>query len=158
MRYVSFPFFGPWGRWYPWFGSGFGWYPGFVTYNPYRYGGTRWMWGRYGMWYDPWGYYYDPFYPAYGYYSGSGGSGKSKPAKTLGSIRFKVDPGTAKVYVDGVLQGMAYEFSGLTSHLELEAGTHTLELRADGYETVVLEITVEAGRTLTERVTLTKKK
>jgi hypothetical protein len=160
VRYISFPFFGPWGRWYPWFGSGFGWYPGFVGYNPYFYGGTRWMWGRYGMWYDPWGYYYDPFFYGVGGYSGVSRSRDYKPEKekTVGGIRLKVNPGFAKVYIDGVLQGIADEFDGLATHLELEGGTHTLELRADGYETLRRDIKVEAGRTLTERLTLKKTK
>ncbi len=153
VRYISFPFFGPWGRWYPWFGSGFGWYPGFVTYNPYRYGGTRWTWGRYGMWYDPFAYMYDPLYSGYGYYSGSR---ETKTKSTIGSIRLRVSPSFAKVYVDGVLHGLVSDFDGLTNHLRLEAGHHTLELRADGYETLRREITVEVGRTLTERATLKK--
>ena len=33
-----------------------------------------------------------------------------------------------------------------------------LELRADGYQTLTKEITVEAGKTLTERASLKKKK
>lgn len=157
VSYISFPFFGPWGRWYPWFGSGFGWYPGFVSYDPWRYGATRWGWGRYGLWYDPYSYYYDPYYygGGPGYYSS--GTRETKVKDTTGGIRLKVSPGEARVYIDGVLQGTVDEFDGLAGHLTLEGGRHTLELRADGYETVTREITVEAGRTLTERVTLKKK-
>ena len=59
---LNFPLFGPWGRYYPWFGNGFGWNYGFVSYSPFIYGNTAWLWNRYGF-YDPYGMYgygYDP--------------------------------------------------------------------------------------------------
>jgi len=159
---ISFPVYGPWGNYYPWYGSGFGWNLGFVYYDPWLYPGTSWGWGRYGLWYDPYGYYpyYDPFYSG-GY--GGGGSGYYEPKapkdrNMVGSIRIKVNPGSAKVYVDGALYGTATEFDGLSNHLELDGGKHMLELRADGYQTLTKEITVEAGKTLTERASLKKKK
>ena len=42
--------FSPFGRWSPFYGSGFGYNVGFVTYNPWYYGSTRWIYGRYGLW------------------------------------------------------------------------------------------------------------
>lgn len=162
--WISFPFFGPWGRWYPWYGSGFGWNLGFVTYNPWCYGATSWGWGRYGMWYDPHAYYYDPYwgpqyscgYPYLPY--GGGGSSEPKARKTTGSLRLKVNPKTAAVYVDNALVGTVDDFDGLSSHLDLEGGRHVLEFRADGYETYVKEVVVETGKVQTERLTLKKKK
>jgi hypothetical protein len=154
---VSFPLYGPWGRWYPWYGSGFGWNLGFVTYNPWRYGATRWYWGRYGLWYDP--YIYDPYWydP---YYSGYGGGGYSRdydePKRMTGSIRLKAKPSSASVYIDGALVGKIESFDGLNEGLELDGGTHTLEIRADGYEIYRGEIDVKVGKTLTERVSLKK--
>jgi hypothetical protein len=152
--YVSHPFYGPWGWYCPWFGSGFGWYGAYYGYNPYFYGGTYWGWGRYGYWYDP--YFYAGGYsePAYGGSGGGGGDIKT----TIGSVRLKVNPGSAKVYIDGVLYGEADDFSGMRNHLELDSGRWVMELRADGYEPLRREITVEAGRTLTERASLIKKK
>jgi hypothetical protein len=159
--YVSHPFYGPWGWYCPWFGPGFGWYAGYIGYNPYFYGATSWGWGRYG-------YYYDPFF--YGgsadlYYSGGGGGGGGggyssggEVKSRIGSVRLKVNPGSAKVYIDGVLYGEADEFGGMKNHLELDGGRWVMELRADGYETLRREITVEPGRTMTERATLNKKK
>lgn len=156
---ISFPLFGPWGRWYPWYGSGFGWNLGFLTYNPWRYGGTRWIWGRHGLWYDPYGYdpyMYNPYYSGYGYGYGSGGSRSEAPKRMTGSVRLRVKPNDAKVYVDGALVGTVDEFDGLRHHLELDGGRHVLEIRADGYETYRAEIDVAVGKTLTERVTLKK--
>jgi PEGA domain len=158
---VSFPLYGPWGRWYPWYGSGFGWNLGFVTYNPWHYGAARWYWGRYGLWYDPFiydPYWYYPYYPHDGGYS-SGGGGRDdydEPKSMVGSIRLKVNPSSAQVYVDGALVGTADGFDGLSDHLELDGGKHTIELRAEGYETYRGEIDVKVGKTLTERVSLKK--
>lgn len=139
------------------------------------------MWGRYGLWwygptpwYDPW---YDPWfmyggYP-YGYgmamygYSGgygagsSGGSGGGSHSSEeyhpeTGSLRLRVDPEKAQVYVDGVLQGVVDDFNGLSGHLNITGGTHMLELRANGFVSLKDEIIVETNRTQTYRASLKK--
>jgi hypothetical protein len=151
--------FGPWGRWYPWYSSGFGMNVGYMLFDPWQYGMTSWVWGRYGMWpYDP---FYDPFYYPYGYSSsyGYGADSSSYPAHhDQGSLRLRMDPATAQVYVDGVLHGSVDDFSGLTKHLQLDAGSHLLEVKADGYETYSSQISVTAGKTVTYRASLKKKK
>ena len=161
LSFVAFPLYGPWGNWYPWYGSGFGWNLGFVTYNPWYYGATRWYWGRYGLWYDP--YIYDPYWfdPYYQGYGGGGGYSSHRenydePKRMTGTIRLKAKPSAANVYVDGALVGTVNDFDGLSDHLELDGGKHTLELRADGYQSYRGEIDVEVGKTLTERVSLKK--
>jgi hypothetical protein len=114
----------------------------------------------YGYWHDP--FLYDP----YGYYGGpwpyywgqpGSGSGRYERDKTdddLGSIRLRVNPRTAKVYVDGALAGTVDEFDGLTNHLKLPAGKHEIELRADGYESLTLTVNVDRRKTRTERASL----
>ena len=72
-------------------------------------------------------------------------------------MRVRADPSTAKVYVDGALAGTVDDFNGLTHHLELEAGTHQLEIRADGYQNYSTEITIETGKTITARASLKKR-
>jgi hypothetical protein len=162
--------FSPWGRWYPWYHSGYGSHFGYVTFDPWRYGSSRWTWARYG-WYDPFAYPYgygpygyDPFGHFYGatywgspYYStfdGYGGSYDDDGDDNLGSVRLKVNESAAKVYIDGALAGVVDDFDGLTDHLELAEGKHQLELRLDGYQTFTTEIDVKAGRTRTERINL----
>ena len=153
---VSFPFYGPWGNYYPWLGSGLGYGYGYVYYDPWRYGATSWLWGRYGMWYDPWGY--DP-QGSYSYSSsGYSSSVRDVEPKRTGNIRLKANEKKAKVYIDGALVGVVDEFDGLSDHLELEGGPHQLELRAEGYEPYVGVLVVEAGKTLTERVSLKRVK
>jgi hypothetical protein len=142
----------PWTNWYPWY-SGLGWNFGYVTYGPYGYGSSRWLWGPYG-WYDPWDY--DPYYTPY-YRERYEEDYRESESRRVGSIRLRANPEFAQVFVDGALVGVVDDFNGLTNHLELEGGTHTIELRADGYETYVREINVKVGKTVTERINLKKK-
>ena len=158
--------FSPWGRWYPWYTGGWGY--GWVSYDPWRYGGTRWVWGRYGTWwyeptpwYDPW---YDPYYGWYGMTYGGGGGGvhsyasNTEERSSTGKLRLKVNPSAAKVYIDGVLQGVVDDFNGLSSSLEISEGTHQLEIRGDGYATLKDQIKIEGGTTQTYRGSLKKTK
>jgi hypothetical protein len=141
---------------YPWYAGGFGYYDPWH----YGYGYNRWRHYPYGLGVGVFGYpygFYDPFFPygSYGYYGGGYGAAASRDDRDddtpTGSIRLRVSPSHARVYVDGALVGTVDEFDGLTGHLELGAGAHVLELRADGYETVTTDISVRAGRTMTER-------
>jgi hypothetical protein len=66
-------------------------------------------------------------------------------------LRLRISPAEALVYVDGALAGTVDDFNGLTNHLELAAGEHTIEVRAAGYDTLVLTVDVEEGKTITQR-------
>lgn len=57
----------------------------------------------------------------------------------VGGLIFNVNPGKAEVLVNGVVQGMASDFTQ-ERYLKLSNGTHRLELRAEGYETYTKEI------------------
>ncbi len=157
--FVSFPFFGPWGRYYPWYTPGFGWSVGFMGYNPWSYGATCWQWGRYGPWYDPYSYCWNSYWiPPASASSEAGRRAAAKPRETMGSVRIKANPATAKVYIDNALVGTVDEFDGLSNHLEIAGGRHVLQLRADGFLPHTEEIVVTAGRTQTVRISLKKTK
>jgi hypothetical protein len=94
----------------------------------------------------------DPGYSGYGV---SAAAPKSK--STTGSVRLRVAPSTAKVYIDDALAGTVDDFNGLTNHLEIEGGPHVLKLVADGYRTYMGDFKVETGRTVTVRIDLKKK-
>ena len=153
--------FSPWGRWYPWYNAGFGY--GYVSYDPWRYGSSRYSLWRYGSWYNP----YDPFCYSAGYWmcdaygggwSGGGGGGSTEEGESdvTGSVRLRISPAHAKVFVDGTLVGVVDDFDGLRGHLKLTLGTHVVEIKADGYETFVPEIVIAEGKTITVRGTLKK--
>jgi hypothetical protein len=149
--------FSPWGRWSPWYGYGYGpsSYYGHVVYSPWLYGGSVWSWNRYG-WHDP--FLFDPFgyggYAPYYWPSERTDDDNRGDGLVTGSLRLRVNPGEARVYIDGALAGVASEFGGLSGHLALPAGEHEIELRADGYATYTGRVEVRPNRTQTERINL----
>ncbi len=52
----------------------------------------------------------------------------------VGGLIFQVNPPDAEVVLDGVVQGVASEFTE-ERYLKVDSGTHRLELRKAGYET-----------------------
>jgi hypothetical protein len=142
--------------WPSWYYPYYGGYFGYSSY-PYGYG----YWNRYG-WYDP--FLFDPF--GYGYYGAVpyyyppsvsySTQYETRERASTGSVRFKVNPKDAKVYIDGALAGTVDEFDGLSDHLELASGPHQLELRADGYKSFTGTLDVKEGQTRTTRVSLDK--
>ena len=97
------------------------------------------------------GGYYDggwgPYDPWYGGYPSAGGY--------TGSIRLKVKPRNAAVYVDGFFVGLVDEFDGIFQRLPIEPGAYTIEIRADGYEPHTFDVRVVPDRTTTYEAELT---
>jgi hypothetical protein len=122
---------------YPWGYGGLG----FGSY----WGGYGSYWGGYDGFYDPWWYGYDPWQGAYS----TGGYEDYD-----GALRLKVKPRNATVYVDGYFAGQVDEFDGVFQRLHVEPGPHRIEVRADGYEPLVLDVRIVPGRTLTYSGTL----
>ena len=102
-----------------------GYYGGFY---PWSWGGLG-VGGYYGGWYDPWGGWYDPYQPTagYGFYAD-------------GSVKLKVTPRQAEVFVDGYYAGSVDDYDGLFQRLRLESGPHRIEVRLDGYEPLSFEV------------------
>ena len=151
-------------------GGGVAYYPG-VFYDPYysyysdpfyyRHG------GRYSSYWSPHGYgyglgylAYDPFlsgayggygtgYGAYGYDPYQGGYGAGSSYRGVGSIRLKVKPSEAQVYVDGYYVGVIDSYDGAFQRLNIEEGPHKVEVRAEGYEPVQFDVMVTPGETIT---------
>jgi hypothetical protein len=120
--------------------------------------------GYYGGYYDPWWYgpgysgyyggYYDPWYggyPTYGTYGTYGypQGGSSYYQEDEGLLRLKIKPRDAEVYVDGYFVGVVDEFDGVFQRLHIESGTHRVEIRAPGYETLVVDVRISADRLTT---------
>jgi PEGA domain-containing protein len=145
------------GSWYPytydsWYGYPYGslGYYGYSSY--YRYGFPGYGYGL--------GYFYDPFFFGYGYgsggygggygggYYGGGGAGYYSRYDT-GSLRLKISPRDAKVYIDGYFVGVVDSFDGVFQRLAVDAGSHRVEVRADGYEPVQFEVMITPGETVT---------
>jgi hypothetical protein len=124
-------------------------YPYPQYYYPYGY-------GAFGLGY----FYYDPYaWYGYGYgvpYSSYAVYTNPYPvAYQYGEIRLQVRPRNAEVYVDGYYAGRVEDFDGFTQSLRLEEGNHTIEIVADGYDTLVFNVRVTAGRKIDYRAELT---
>ena len=101
------------------FGSGYG-------YNPY------WN-GYYGH-----SYGYTPH--SYGGYTGD---------YYTGSLRLRVSPRFAEVYVDGYYVGLVNDYDGIFQRLRLEEGPHYIEIREPGFEPLSFEVLILPGKTIT---------
>lgn len=113
--------------WMPGYGFGFGYF----GYDPFLFGG-----------------YYDPYTSVYGAGQSSGGYGVGQ-YKGVGSLRLKVKPANAQVYIDGYYVGLVDSFDGMFQKLEIEAGSHRVEIKAEGFEPVQFDAMVTPGETVT---------
>jgi PEGA domain len=75
----------------------------------------------------------------------------TKPS--TGRLRLDIASDTVlQLYVDGYYVGTSAD---VNRELRLEAGPHRLEIRAAGYEPLVVEVNIPAGRSITYRPALT---
>lgn len=125
-----------------------GYYP---YYSPY----SRYYWPGYGFglgayYYDP--FWFDSYYDPY-YYGGSGGYSyqgySSRGYRDTGSLRLKIKPRDAKVFIDGYYVGVVDSFDGVFQRLGVEAGGHRVEIRADGHEPLQFEVLITPGESVT---------
>ena len=81
-------------------------------------------------------------------------SGDSAPAPLdhTGQLRLDVSPGDAQIFVDGEYVGNLLDYHGA---ITLDAGTHSLELRAPKHEPVTFDVRIRAGETINYRGALT---
>lgn len=117
-------------------------------YRPYYY--PRYSFGFYAGW----PYYYSPYYYPYGYYGygypyGYGGYVSSDVARGLGGVKIKDAPKHAQVFADGYYAGEADDFDGAFQRLDLEAGTHTIEIKPEGGQPISFEVNIHPGETVT---------
>ncbi len=113
------------------FSVGFGLgYPSYYSYA-YPYGYPRYGYPHYG-------------YPRYGY-----GYGAIYEYGPTGTLRLKVRPRHAQVFVDGYFVGRVDDFDGVFQSLRLEEGPYQIEILADGYEPLVLDVRILLGEKIT---------
>ena len=140
------------GRYSYWSPFGYGYGLGYFSYDPFLFSGFGYP-GYYGS-----GGLYDPFYGGYGYgggggygYGGGGGysSRYGQAYREVGSLRLKVKPSNAQVYIDGYFVGVIDSYDGAFQRLSVEAGAHKVELRAEGFEPVQFDVMITPGETIT---------
>ena len=110
----------------------FGFYAGYPFYYPYYY-----PYGYYGAYYG--GYYGYP----YGGYAVGGAYG------AYGGVRIKDAPEKAAVYADNYYVGVVDDFDGTFQHLNLEPGSHHIEIRPEGQPVIAFDVNITPGETIT---------
>ncbi len=73
-------------------------------------------------------------------------AGEQQPE--VGALRLEIDPPHVQLFVNGEYIGTPEDFN---RELELTAGSHTFEIRAAGYETLVVSVKIAPGRLITYR-------
>jgi len=118
-------------------GAGSGFYPWGYAYGAGAIGG--YYGGYYGA-YDPW-YGWFPTYAASSYDN----------SNDTGSLRLKVKPNDASVYVDGFYVGAVDDFDGVFQRLRLEPGPHHIEIRAPQHQPLAVDVMIQEDFTITYR-------
>jgi hypothetical protein len=119
-------------------------------YDPWGYG----AWGPGFAYYTPWGWgpaFYGSFGYGYGYGGYAGAYGYGGYGYDIGSVKVKVKPRDAEVYVDNYFAGYVDDFDGIFQALKVEAGGHRIEVRKPGFETLQFDVHVQPGRDVTFR-------
>jgi hypothetical protein len=129
-RYGYGGYYGYYGYPYGYYPYGFGLSLGFGY--PYGYGGYGYPGYAYG-------------YPGYGYVGG-GYAGSS-----YGGVRITDAPRDAGVYADGYYVGTVDDFDGTFQRLNLEAGSHHIEIVPQGQQPIAFDVNIRPGQTITYR-------
>jgi hypothetical protein len=99
------------------------------------------------------GYYgaYDPWYGWFPTYSPA-----AYRTDNSGALRLKVKPAAASVYVDGFYVGVVDDFDGAFQRLRLDRGPHHIEIRAQDYQPLSVDVMIQEDFTITYRGDLAK--
>lgn len=71
-----------------------------------------------------------------------------------GRLVLDVEPATAQIFTDGYYAGLPEDFSSTRGGLVIDAGVHRLDLSANGYEAIAVDLRVNPGQVVTYRATL----
>jgi hypothetical protein len=129
---------------YPYSYYGYGYRPGFSLGLSFGY---PYPYGYYGYGYPyGYGYSYGGYYPVG--YAGYGYGGYAPRYDAYGGIRIQGAPRNAEVYVDGGYAGIVDDYDGVFQRLDLEPGSHEIEIRSAS-RPIVYDVNVTPGQTVT---------
>jgi hypothetical protein len=101
------------------------------------------------------GYFYDPFFGPYPWWPRQTFPYWYVPIyDTRATLRLRVTPDQAAVYVDGFYAGIVDDFDSFFEGLPVTPGGHRIVLYLEGYRTVRHNLYLRAGATFTVRETL----
>ena len=70
------------------------------------------------------------------------------PGTAYGGVSFQITPDDAAVYVDGNYVGTVGNFYDPEHPLTLAAGSHRIDITADGYQTLTFDVNVQSGQVI----------
>jgi hypothetical protein len=122
-------------------------------FYPWGYGGAiaGGIGGYYGGYYGGYSGAYDPWYGWFPTYAPA-----SYGSENTGSLRLKVKPADAGVYVDGFYVGTVDDFDGVFQRLRLETGPHRIEIRSPQHQPLAVDVMIQEDFTITYRGELPK--
>jgi hypothetical protein len=171
-------FYRPYYTFRPRVSIGFGFYAGYPVAYPYSYAygygypyyASPYAYAPYG--YAPYAYSYSyypyapsqpqPYPPAYSapapdnsslpYDPSASNSIQAAPGNgplaSSGGVSFNVTPSSAAVFVDDVYVGQVQDFTATRLPLTMASGKHRIELRAEGYESMRIQVDVVAAQVI----------
>ena len=81
-------------------------------------------------------------------------AGCDRQPPAFGGVRLRIEPRNARVFVDGYYVGTVDDFDSGRG-LSLESGPQSIEIRADGYESLQLQVRILPDETITYEGDLT---
>ena len=75
--------------------------------------------------------------------------------RKTGTLRLRIEPSSAEVYVDRVYAGVVDDFDGSSPRVDLMPGRHLIEVRAPGHESLQFETRIRQARITVYRGRLT---
>ncbi len=131
-------------------------YSGSYAYRPYvhSYGyrpyvfrpRTRLSFGLYLGYAVPYSYAYSYPVPIYGYGAPSAPVYITPESTTYGGITLEITPPDAQVFVDSQYVGQVADFDGTNAPLNMTAGQHRIQVSAQGYEPMTMDVNVIPGQ------------
>jgi hypothetical protein len=166
--YAPLRFYSPYYYFRPRISLGFGLFAGFPVpyyysyYDPFYYGyGYPYAYPSSGYAYPPQAYYPAPGYPAADpqqqpqqqpqYQPAPGSVGVQPGQSSMGGVSFEITPATAEVFVDGQSVGTVGQFTPTSQPLGLTPGRHNIDVRAQGFQTMSIDVDIMAGQVIPYR-------
>jgi hypothetical protein len=110
--------------------------------DPFSGGGVAGFVGGYGFF--PGAYIASPPYTVFG-----SSVNPLTTGREVGYLQLLVTPAVAQIYADGLYVGSVGDVGG--SGIDLEEGSHRIELRADGYAALTFDVRILSNQTITYR-------
>jgi len=116
-------------------------------YRPYVFRPrTRLSFGLYLGYAVPYSYVYSYPVPVYGYGAPSAPVYITPESTMYGGITLEITPPDAQVFVDGQYVGQVADFDGTNGPLNMTAGQHRIQVSAQGYEPMTMDVNVVPGQ------------